>query len=289
MYQKMQMMRSRIKNFWTNFISVLKRPEMAILPGSFAFFMVLSIVPTITLITYIASFFNISSSFIFEFVAKALNEDIAKMIVANFGGSGLGIKFYFSLIMAYFIASNGAASIIVTSNAIYGIKNANYLKRRIKAGIMTFFLILLIIFMLAVPVFGHKIIELIKYVNLNSHFTNEINKIFNILRGPISWCVIFILVKILYTMAPDRLLPSRYVNYGAAFTSIMWIIITAGFSYYISNIAVYDVFYGGLANIVILMIWVYLLAYVFTIGMALNYREEEIKLEKTGQINVVKL
>ena len=88
-------------------------------------------------------------------------------------------------------------------------------------------------------------------------------------------------------MAPDRLLPSKYVNYGAIFTSVAWVLITSIFSYYISHIAVYDVFYGGLANIVILMLWFYLLAYIFTIGMALNYREEEIKLEKTSQINIV--
>ena len=72
--------------------------------------------------------------------------------------------------------------------------------------------------MLAVPVFGDKIIELIKYVNLNNSFTEQISVIFNFIKGPISWFVIFVLVKILYTMAPDRLLPSKYVNYGAFFT-----------------------------------------------------------------------
>lgn len=280
-------MKVKVKNFWDNFISVLTRPEITILPGSFAYFLVLSIVPTITLVSYGASFLNLSSNFIFEYLAKALNKDIANLIVANLGGTSLGLKFYTSLICAYFIASNGAASIIITSNAIYGIKNNGFLKRRIKALIMTIFMILLIIFMLAVPVFGTKIIELIKYVNLNPTITNKISSVFNLLQGPISWFIIFILVKLLYTLAPDRKVPSRYVNYGAIFTSIVWIFITSGFSYYISNIAVYDVFYGGLANIVILMIWLYLLAYVFTIGMALNYREEEIKLEKTGQINIV--
>lgn len=280
-------MKRKIKHFWKNFKTVLKRPEMSVLPGSFAYYLVLSIVPTITLITYAASFFNVPSNFIFEFLAKALNEDIASLVVANFGGTNLGMKFYVSLIMAIIIASNGAASIITTSNAIYGIKNAGFIKRRIKSLVMTVFLILLIIFMLAVPVFGEKIIELIKYVNLNESFTEQIAYVFNIIKGPISWFIIFILVKILYTLAPDRLLPSKYVNYGAIFTSVTWVIITAAFSYYISNIAVYDVFYGGLANIVILMLWFYLLAYIFTIGMALNYREEEIKLEKTSQINIV--
>lgn len=283
----MKKLKKEIKHFWKNFKTVLKRPEMSILPGSFAYYLVLSIVPTITLITYAASFFNVPSNFIFEFLAKALNEDIASLVVANFGGTNLGMKFYVSLTMAILIASNGAASIITTSNAIYGIKNTGFLKRRIKALIMTVFLILLIIFMLAVPVFGDKIIELIEYVNMNAKFTEQIAMIFNFIKGPISWFIIFFLVKILYTMAPDRLLPSKYVNYGAIFTSVTWVVITAIFSYYISHIAVYDVFYGGLANIVILMLWFYLLAYVFTIGMALNYREEEIKLEKTSQINIV--
>lgn len=284
----MKKLKKKIKIFWENFMTVLKRPEMTVLPGSFAYYLVLSIVPTITLITYVATFFNVPSNFIFEFLAKALNKDIANLVVANLGGTNLGIKFYISLIMAIIIASNGAASIITTSNAIYGIKNTGFLKRRLKALIMTIVLILLIIFMLAVPVFGEKIIEVIRYVNLNTRFTEQISVIFNFIKGPISWFVIFILVKILYTMAPDRLLPSKYVNYGAIFTSVSWVIITSIFSYYISHIAVYDVFYGGLANIVILMIWFYLLAYIFTIGMALNYREEEIKLEKTSQINIVK-
>lgn len=284
----MKKFKKKIKHFWKNFKTVLKRPEMSILPGSFAYYLVLSIVPTITLITYAASFFNVPSNFIFEFLAKALNEDIAKLVITNLGGTGLGLKFYISLIMAILIASNGAASIITTSNTIYGIKNTGFLKRRLKALIMTAFLILLIIFMLAVPVFGDKIIELIEYVNMNAKFTEQIGLIFAFIKGPISWFIIFILVKLLYTMAPDRLLPSKYVNYGAIFTSVTWVIITSVFSYYISHIAVYDVFYGGLANIVILMLWFYLLAYIFTIGMALNYREEEIKLEKTSQINIIK-
>ena len=64
----------------------------------------------------------------------------------------------------------------------------------------------------------------------------------------------------------------------------MWIIVTAMYSYYISHFANYALFYGGLANIVMLMLWVYFLAFIFVIGMALNQKEEIIKLEKTGVI-----
>ena len=176
---------------------------------------------------------------------------------------------------------------IVTSNAIYGIKDSSFLKRRLKAFVMTIFLIILFIFILVVPLFGERIIELIKYVNLNANITEIITAVFNFIKGPISWLVIFIFIKLLFTLAPDRKLPSKNVNYGAIFTSIMWIIVTSVYSFYINHFAAYDVFYGSLANIVILMVWFYLLSYIFTIGLALNYREEEVQLEKTGQINLI--
>jgi len=281
-------MKVRLKEFWQNFWSVLKRPEMAILPGQLAFFFVLSIVPTITIISYGASFLDLPHYFIYNFIEKAFNSEIAEMIVMGVSGVTLDLSFYVALIFGFYFASNGAASIIVTSNTIYGIKNSSFLKRRLKAAIMTIFIVFLFLFILIVPIFGNKIVEIIRHINLNNAITNNIILTFNIMKGPITWLIMFIFIKIIYTLAPDRKMPSRNVNTGAIFTTISWAIVTELFSYYINNFAAYDVFYGSLANIIIVMIWFFLLAYIFTIGMALNYREEKIKLEKTGQINIGK-
>jgi len=279
-------MKVRLKEFWQNFRSVLKRPEMAILPGQLAFFFVLSIVPTITIISYGASFLNLPIDFITEFIEKAFNADIAEMIVMGVSGVTVDIRFYITLIFGFYFASNGADSIIVTSNTIYGIKNSSFLKRRGKAFVMTIFIVFLFLFLLIVPVFGNKIIEIISYVNLNKVITNNIVLIFNIIKGPVTWLIMFMFIKIIYTLAPDRKMPSKNTTTGALFTTFTWAIVTEIFSYYINNYAAYDVFYGSLANIVILMMWFFFLAYIFVIGMALNYREEKIKLEKTGQINL---
>ena len=81
-------------------------------------------------------------------------------------------------------------------------------------------------------------------------------------------------------MAPDVKIPSKNLTYGAIFTSIGWSLVTWLYSFYINNYAHYSVFYGGLANLVILLLWFYLLANIFVIGMALNYRKSEIKLEE---------
>lgn len=279
----------KLKEFFRNFWTVINRPEMAVLPGQLAFFFVLSVVPIITLISYGASFLNLPIDFIGNFLTKAFSAEISSLIVPEIIGTAVSLKFLISMAIGYFFASNGASSIIVTSNTIYGIKNSNWLKRRIKAIVMTFFIVLLFLFILIVPVFGDKIIEMIRYVNLNENISENIALIFNILKGPISWFIIFLFIKIIYTMAPDRKMPSANVNYGAVFTSVLWILATAIYSYYVTNFANYGAFYGALSNIVVLMLWVYLLAYIFTIGMALNYREEEIKLEKTGTMNLSEL
>ena len=147
---------------------------------------------------------------------------------------------------------------------------------------------LLFLFILIVPLFGQNIIDMIQFVNMNETITKTFVFAFQLLKGPIAWFIMFCFIKILYTMAPDRKLSSANVNFGAGFTTVMWVIVTAGYSYYINHFANYAVFYGGLANIVMLMLWVYFLAYVFVIGMALNYKEEVIKLEKTGVMEVIK-
>lgn len=278
----------KIRRFLKNFINALFRPEMLILPGQLAFFFFLSVVPIITLITYGASYLNLPIDFINTFLTNAFGTTTADLIMPMVQGNDLGIAYLITLLFGYIIASNGASSIIITSNTIYGIRDSGFLKRRIKAFVMTIFIVILFLFILVIPVFGDHIIDLIKFVNFNSTVTRNIELVFNILKGPVSWFIIFMFIKIIYTMAPDRKLPSTYVNYGAVFTTIGWIFATFIYTYYINNFAHYDVFYGGLANIVVLMLWVYLLAYIFVVGMALNNREEIDKLEKTGQINLIK-
>ena len=202
--------------------------------------------------------------------------------------NNISFGFFITLIVGYLTASNGADSIITTSNMIYGIQDKGFIYRKIKSIIMTLFIVILFIFILVVPLFGEKIIELLEFVNTNDNVTNDIAFVINLLRGPLSWLIIFIIIKLLYTMAPDKPIPSRNVNYGAIFTSLGWVIITTIYSFYINNYANYSVIYGGLANLVILLLWFYLLAYIFVVGLALNYREESNKLSETTKIKVLK-
>lgn len=280
-------MKEKIKRGIHNFFKVLKRPEMEILPGHLAFSFVLSLVPTLTILTYIATMLHFDMSFISDFMKNAFSEDFANLLLGANTAIKADLNFFITLIVGYVIASNGAASIITSSNMIYGIKNDSFLKRRIKSFMMILIIILLFVFLLIFNVFGDKIIEMFGLMDISKKMLVNITLIISVLKGPISWFIIFLFIKIIFTLAPDKKIQAKEVNKGAIFTSIGFVIVTYIYSAYTTNIAKYDVFYGNLASIVVLMIWFYLLSYIITIGLAFNYREEVITLEKTSKLDVI--
>ena len=273
-------------SFFERFWDAFWRPEMLVLPGQIAFFLFLSIVPTITLIGYICSYVNLSNDVKSTLIANAFGTDFSELLTPIITNTEITPTFFITLGVGYFIASNGMASIIVASNTIYGIKDSGFFKRRLKALVMEIVIVILFIFVLIIPLLGDNIINLLHSFNLDTQTSQTIINTINIVGGPVSWLIILIFIKLMYTLAPDRKTPSRSVNGGAVFTTIGWILITQVYSYYINHFANYSVFYGSLANITVLMLWVYFLSYIFVIGMAMNYHEE---LERTGVIELQKV
>lgn len=274
------------KTFFQRFWDAFWRPEMLILPGQIAFFIFLSLVPTITLIGYACAYLNVSNDLVQNLISNVLSNDIASLVTPIITETKITPTFFITLGIGYFIASNGMASIIVASNTIYGIKDSGFFKRRLKAIIMELVIVLLFLFVIVIPLLSDSIINILHYFNLDAETTKIVTTALNLINGPFAWLIIFFFIKTIYTMAPDKKIPSRNVNGGAIFTTVLWIIVTTIYSYYISHYANYSLFYGSLANMVILMLWVYLLSYTFVIGMAMNYHEE---LEKTGIIDVKKV
>lgn len=281
-----QMKRKNHKNFFQRFWDAFWRPEMLILPGQIAFFIFLSMVPTITLIGYACSYLRLSNDFVQTLMSNVLGGDIADLVTPIITATEITPTFFITLGVGYFIASNGMASIIVASNTIYNIKDSGFFKRRLKAIVMELVIVVLFLFILIFPLLGQSLINLIHYFNFDAETTSIVVNVLHFLSGPLSWVIIFLFIKMIYTMAPDKKIPSRNVNGGAIFTTAGWILVTMAYSYYIAHYANYSVFYGSLANIVILMLWTYLLSYILVIGMAMNYHEE---MEKTGVIEINKL
>ena len=265
----------KVRKFFKRLFYIVRKPYMRVLPGQLAFFTVLSLIPIIAAIGMITSYFSIPLSSISNIAQDFLPIDITNITATNITGSGLTFNLVIFFITSFFLASNGAHSIIITSNEIYGIKGKKFFGRRLKAIAITLIMVLLILFVLILPIFGNNIFDSLKSGITNVKTLEIVSYIFKIIRIPISMALIFIFVKIIYHMAPDRKISLRDTNFGPLFTTIMWIIGTEIYKIYVTNFAKYNLFYGSISNIIILMIWVYFLSYIFVFGMAINATEEE--------------
>ena len=174
---------------------------------------------------------------------------------------------------------------IITSNEIYKIKSDNVLRRRLKAIGMTSILVGIFLFLILVPVCGDTIFELIKKTSTNQTLTDTIYKIYQIIKYPISILVVYLNIKLLYVLAPDKKIRSQTTTKGAIFTTISWILATEIYTFYIGTFSSYDIFYGSISNIVILLLWIYILSYIFVLGMAINAgNTTEEDIERTGML-----
>lgn len=259
----MKKARKMLNRIW----KIFKLEEMRILPGQLAFFMVLSVFALFPIFGLLGSSF-ISNELI-NSMDHSLPAAVSSILKALMEVESSGLSIFIFLIFSIYIASTGCEAIIITSNVIYKIKNNMSVKQTIKAILMTIVLISLILFIVLVPAFGELIINAISK-DTPGKVIDTIHLIYDIFKYPLSFVLIFIDLKILYTMAPNAKIPSAYNNYGTLFTTVMWIIITRVYSIYLNHFNTYDIFYGSFGNVVIMLFWVYLLAYVFTMGMAIN-------------------
>lgn len=266
----------RIKSVFKNLLEIIGKNEMRILPGNLAFFLVLSVVPIITLVGFIASFFNIDLNMIINAMQNTFPKEVSELLIPFISGKGIDINVGISMLTGFIIASNGAHSIIVASNTLYNIPNDDYLKRRIKAFLMTFLLVILFLFVVVVLAFGNHILAAILNLGIFKNIGSTIYPVFVYAKWPIAYFLIFFLLKVLFTMAPDERIPSRFVNKGVRFATLGWMMATAIYSFYVNHFANYDIFYGGLSNIIILMIWIYILAYILVLGIAINTNNYEL-------------
>ena len=275
-------MKRKIKSF----LEVISTNEFRILPGSLAYSFFLSVIPIITIIFYLLTSFNLPMNALHTFLIRTFPENVVNVIQPVFNNS-IPAKQLLTLCLSMFVITSGCNSIIIASNTIFGFENASLVKRFVKSLFLSLVIVLLIAFIMIVPLFGRSIISLIGlFTKFIEHNKSLIDTIYTILQIPVSLIVIFIIVKLVYVIAPDEKIKGKYVNKGALFTTVSWLILTIIFSYYINNIAEFNLVYGNLANIVILLLWFYILAFIFVIGLYLNRIKTEASIEKTNKIKL---
>lgn len=191
----------RIKHYISRMIKIISMRELSVLPGQIAYFLVLSMIPLVTLIGIIASQFSISMDSITSAVEDTLPMAIIDILLPAFTSPGFGIGI--SMLIGFMVASNGTCSIIVASNMLFKIDGAGYIRNRIKALFMLVVLIALFFFVIVVMAFGNNLFMFLYDLIFDSSMPLFLYNIFLIIKWTISLMVIFIMIKLLFTMAPD--------------------------------------------------------------------------------------
>ena len=253
---------------YKNFLIIFKRPEMRILPGQLAFSFLLSLVPIIAILVFIVSYV-VKNFDLLSLLESTLPKVFADLIYTfvNFKPTA---NIMIILVCYIWLASNGPTGINVAADTLYEIEVPNYFKLKIKGIFMTLIMTVLLVFMISIPILGDEIIGFILSLLKNPDSLYKYVWVYKALKYYVTLIILFLNIKLLYIIAPDKTVKSKHTTLGAIFTTISWFIVTELFGFYITKIARYDLVYGNFANILILLMWIYFLSYFFVIGLAIN-------------------
>lgn len=260
----------KIKKYIKKIIKILSLKELSILPAYLAYSLVLAIVPIITIIVVILGAFDISIDTVIALINDLLPNYASDVIVGAISGESFDWSVGVLNLATFVIAANGMYAIVNASNNLYKIDSESQIKDRIRSFLILIIMILLLLFMIIVPILGDKIIDIISGFDISKNIVESITLIYEALKWPITLLLIFFAIKAIYMIAPSVRVKSEETTIGAFVTTIGWAIFTAIFGYYINFFGRYDIIYGGLASIIILLIWFYVLSFILILGIVID-------------------
>ncbi len=169
-----------------------------------------------------------------------------------------------SLAITLWLASNLFASIIDALNRIYGVAETRpYWKLRLIAAFMT--ILQSIILLLAVgAIFAWPLMVDKLGLTIREAW----------IAAAVKWLVVFIMVLLSFALTffvgPDVTQRHKWVTPGSIFGSIVFMLTTYGFRYYVLHLARYDAMYGSLGGVMMVMFWFWLNSLVLLFAAQLN-------------------
>lgn len=248
-----------------------RKDQAPLLAAAQAFYYLLSLAPMLILILAILPYFQFDPEQIIELgegflPSEAMNvmEDTIIDTVSTPAGGLLTL----GIVGTVWTASHGMNAFIMAVNTAYNIKKQrSFLLHRGLSILMTLLLIISLLVTLLLPVFGQAILNIIQsFIEL----PGETAVIISIGRWVFAALFLMLVLSIMYKIAPNIKIPFKSVFPGAVAASLAWMLISFGFSIYISNFGNYSATYGSLGGIIILMIWFFLTGAILLLGAEIN-------------------
>lgn len=183
--------------------------------------------------------------------------------------AALSIGLVIGLLTAIWSAMAGVKTLIIALNIVYDEEEKRgFLKLNAVAFALTIGIILFAILALSLIVALPALLG-------NLGLGENVQLWASILRWPLLALSAMIILAVLYRYGPSRSQPRwQWVSWGAVVATLLWIIGSALFSFYVSNFGNYNETYGAVGAIVILLLWFYITAYIVLLGGELNAEME---------------
>lgn len=188
---------------------------------------------------------------------------------AHFQESSVSSVISFGFVIALYFTSNGFDMLIRTFNSsMFDTDRRKWWSVKLLSlgfvvayivGILTLFFMILTARKLLTFAADHSLF-------VEDHFGG----IFSIVSFILVSALIYFGVAILYYFAPKDRNSFRFFSAGATLATIIILIISFAYSYYVTSVAKYSEFYGSLGTIMILVLWIYLNSFALLIGFELN-------------------
>jgi membrane protein len=202
--------------------------------------------------------------------AHAYNQGLIEFVDGFIDGSKIGM-ISFTFILSLFFASNAVMGLMRSFNKDYiGFRKVRGLKKRwsaIKLTIILFGLLLLCLILLLAQ----------SNILFRLGISREIRHV--ILYGKWFFIIglIFYSYAFIYKYAPSTKKRWKLVSPGAVIATSLSIIATIGFSAFVNNFGRYNILYGSIGTIMVLMIMIFLNSLVVLIGFEFNLSINTLK------------
>jgi membrane protein len=175
----------------------------------------------------------------------------------------------FGLLLSLFFAHKGIVGMIEAFNASYhAIDTRGYYNQRLIAAALVIIFYFLVAIAALIMFFSKSFVErlvLHNYILLNK-------TIYMFLIG--KWLVIvgvtFFCISFLYYLAPQRKTKWRFFSAGSILATILTVLASLGFSYFVNHFAQFNKFFGSIGALIALMLWFNFNALTLLIGFELN-------------------
>lgn len=250
-----------------------RRDDVPLLAAGVAFFALLALVPTLVALVsvygLVADPADIENNI--EGVMSAAPTEVQDLVTSQLStiveteSTGLQLGALVGLVVALWSASSGTKNLMGAVNRAYDeTDERGFLKLRGLALVLT------VAAILATSVTVAGLIVLPNALD-TSGAEGTVRMVLMIGRWPVFAVIALLALAVLYRWAPDRNDAQwRWVSPGALLATGVWLVASVGFSIYTANFGNYNETYGALGAVVVVMLWLFITAFVIIAGAELN-------------------